>query len=332
MNRANAVWIFWSFDESAKLWEFIFLILSNGLRREYQMRPDPRFVRQSKQFWACVRTVSQYLGYTFKIKGEESIIKIHSIAKIHQAFRDLTLNAGEILDSTGEATPLGTRLHLYFEHRAEVLNNFVRPRLMDAKKAKLAFNRIKKGFPHNCPLPMNKQTGSKKAAAFLTGITNMLIEENLKGRPCNYDPRILTTVTKHGVPVRTLARRVDGAFPDAINPIAIWEIKEYYYTTTFGSRVADGVYETLLDGMELEELAEKENIKVEHYLMLDDYLTWWKMGKSYLCRIVDMLHMGYVDEVLFGAEIIDEMPRIVKHWATLYEQRKQSEVQEPKIV
>jgi len=35
----------------------------------------------------------------------------------------------------------------------------------------------------------------------------------------------------------------------------------YYYTTTFGSRVEDGVYETLLDGMELEELREQ-------YLML----------------------------------------------------------------
>ena len=32
--------------------------------------------------------------------------------------------------------------------------------------------------------------------------------------------------------------------------MALWEIKEYYYTTTFGSRVADGVYETLLDGLE----------------------------------------------------------------------------------
>jgi hypothetical protein len=45
--------------------------------------------------------------------------------------------------------------------------------------------------------------------------------------------------------------------PGTVNPIAIWEIKEYYYTTTFGSRVADGVYETLLDGMELGFLSTK---------------------------------------------------------------------------
>jgi len=51
---------------------------------------------------------------------------------------------------------------------------------------------------------------------------------------------------------------VDGAFPSTVNPIAVWEIKEYYTQQTFGSRIADGVYESLLDGMELEELREHE--------------------------------------------------------------------------
>ncbi len=127
----------------------------------------------------------------------------------------------------------------------------------------------------------------------------------------------LTTITVQDVPLRTLARRVDGAFPSAVNPVAVWEIKEYYYTTTFGSRVADGVYETLLDGMELEELREHEKIDVKHYLMVDAHYTWWDCGKSYLCRIIDMLHMGYVDEVLFGREVVAEMPRIVKEWVAL---------------
>ena len=164
---------------------------------------------------------------------------------------------------------------------------------------------------------MNKQKGEKKAPAYLTGMINMLIEANAEGLPCDYDPRKLTTVTIDGAPLRTLARRIDGAFPSVINPTAIWEIKEYYYTTTFGSRVADGVYETLLDGMELEELHEHENIKVLHYLMVDAHYTWWDCGKSYLCRIIDMLHMGYVDEVLFGYEIIERLPDLVKEWVKL---------------
>lgn len=161
-----------------------------------------------------------------------------------------------------------------------------------------------------------------KAHAYFTGIINMLIEANSDGLTCEYDPRKLTSVTRDGAPVRTLARRVDGAFPTIINPIAVWEIKEYYYTTTFGSRVADGVYETLLDGMELEELREHENIDVKHYLMIDDRNTWWNMGRSYLCRIIDMLHMGYVDEVLFGREVVLRLPEIVRDWVTIEKERK----------
>ncbi len=115
---------------------------------------------------------------------------------------------------------------------------------------------------------------------------------------------------------------MDGAFPSAINPIAIREIKEYYYTTTFGSRVADGVYETLLDGMELEELRGRESINIRHYLMVDSWFTWWNCGKAYLCRIFDMLHMGYVDEVLFGREVVEEMPRIVQEWVVANRVRK----------
>jgi hypothetical protein len=292
------------------------------------MRPDLRFLGQSKAFWACVRTISQWIGYTVKGKGT---IRVYSVQEIQQAFRDLELNAEEIIAANGIATPLGEKLHLYFVHRAEVLNNYVKPRLMNLARATETFQTISNARPHNCPIPMNKQKGEKKAPAFLTGITNMLIEENLDGLPCNFDPRILTTVTRHGVPLRTLSRRVDGAFPDAINPIAIWEIKEYYYTTTFGSRVADGVYETLLDGMELEELAANEKIHVKHYIILDDYFTWWDCGRSYLCRIIDLLHMGYVCEALFGNEVVEEMPRIVKNWVALHEKRAKAAIPEPKI-
>ena len=150
----------------------------------------------------------------------------------------------------------------------------------------------------------------------------MIIEANSASMPCDYDPRELTAVTFQGTPLRTLAQRVDGAFPSTINPIAVWEIKEYYYTTPFGSRVADGVYESLLDGMELEELREHEKIDVKHYLMVDDYNTWWNMGRPYLCRIVDMLHMGYVDEVLFGSEVLERLPEIVKGWVATAKKRQ----------
>jgi hypothetical protein len=37
-------------------------------------------------------------------------------------------------------------------------------------------------------------------------------------------------------------------------------------------------------------------------------------GKSYLCRIVDALHMLYVDEVLFGREIVQRIPELAAEW------------------
>ena len=35
-----------------------------------------------------------------------------------------------------------------------------------------------------------------------------------------------------------------------------------------------------------------------------------------------MLHMGYVDEVLFGREVFDELPRIVGEWTKSIATRK----------
>jgi hypothetical protein len=281
------------------------------------VRPDERFLRQPRSFWANVRTIGQGVGYTL-----DGRIRVPSFAEIRTEYRNLQLRFDHIVSERGEPTDLGRLLREYFVLRAEVLNEYVEPRLMDAARAKATFDALHSKHKPKCPIPLNKQKGEKKAPAYLTGIINILIEANGGGLPCNFDPRELTTVTRDGMPLRTLARRVDGAFPSAVNPIAVWEVKEYYYTTTFGSRVADGVYESLLDGMELEELREHEGIDVKHLLMLDAHYTWWDCGKSYLCRIFDMLHMGYVDEVLFGYEVLERLPEIVRSWVELEKSRR----------
>jgi len=73
--------------------------------------------------------------------------------------------------------------------------------------------------------------------------------------------------------------------------------------------------------LELEELREHEKIDVKHYLMIDDYNTWWNDGRSYLCRMIDMLHMGYVDEVIFGSEVLDRIPALAKEWRAIASNR-----------
>jgi hypothetical protein len=283
------------------------------------MKPSRRFLNQPKHFWANVRLISEQTGYTVRATGE---VRVPTPADIRNALQTLDLDCAQIVGPKREPTPLGKTLSGYFRYRARVLNQYVKPGLMDVQQARQTFGELRRRLrATKCPIPMNKQKGEKKAPAYLTGIVNMLIEANAQGLPCDHDPRRLTTVTRNGAALRTLARRVDGAFPGTVNPIAVWEIKEYYYTTTFGSRVADGIYESLLDGMELEDLREHEGVAVKHYLMLDGRYTWWECGRSYLCRVVDMLHMGYVDEVLFGREVIAELPRIVTQWVRLVQAR-----------
>ncbi|WP_177216740.1 DUF7687 domain-containing protein [Mycetocola miduiensis] len=52
-------------------------------------------------------------------------------------------------------------------------------------------------------------------------------------------------------------------------------------------------------------------------MIVDAYDTWWGKGRSYLCRMVDMLHMGLVDEVLFGREVVTRIPELADEWLAL---------------
>lgn len=271
------------------------------------------------EFWANIRFISQEVGYTNR--GERSA-KIPTIDEIRKAFGKLGLSTDQIFDINNVTTNFGQCIFDYLEYRSSILNNTIRGNLMNKESAELEFNRLKSHLSPRCPLPYNKQKGEKKNFAFFTCIINMIIDDHIGNARCDYDPRSLTTVTQNQLPLRTLSRRVDGAFPSVVDPIAIWEIKEYYYTTTFGSRVADGVYETLLDGMELLELDAATGRKIQHVLFIDDYYTWWDCGRSYLCRIIDMLHMGYVDEVIFGREVFTRLPQLVNEWMQDYQSRQ----------
>lgn len=276
------------------------------------MEPDPRFVQQPRSFWAQVRLLSEQLGYSER--GSRRLRR-YSIGEVHSAFATRSLSTehlGPIENPSLEATLIVD----YLNYRAEALELEAQPNLMDREGARLLFEEIRSSMPQaRCKLPMNKQKGDKRHYAYLTCIVNLLTEQALgAGRSFVDDPRGLITFTDEGRPTRTFARRMDGAYPTLNNPHACWEIKEYYGTTTFGSRVSGGVYETLLDGAEIEELRENADVPVLHYLIVDDYFTWWDCGRSYLCRMVDMVNSGSVDEVIFGRQVLDRWPKIVKSW------------------
>lgn len=281
------------------------------------MLPHSRFGNQDREFWAHVKLISEHLGYADRRRRgtKQSRLRRFTVQEIADALSERNLATDHVIRK-GHNQPYGNLLNSYLNYRAGQLENVVEPNLMNRSQAQKEFNRLWEKLKPKCNLPMNKQKKEKRHHAFLTCIVNMLTEDALGGVKFDDNPRGLITITDKGRPLKTFSRWMDGVYPSVDNPIAVWETKEYYGTTTFGSRVADGVYETMLDGEELRELREHEGRHILHYLIVDDHFTWWEKGKSYLCRIVDMLHMGLVDEVLFGREVLTRWRQIVKSWPT----------------
>lgn len=270
------------------------------------MEPDARFSDEAPEFWALVRYTSEQLGYSKRRtkNNPNAGLKRHSAEDILQRAEDANLSA-----------EVAERVH-YLEHRADVLDNQVQHLLMDRSQAKQEFKKLKQQHHPACHLPMNKQSGKKRHPNYLNCIVNMLAEHHLGGRDFIDNPGQLATITDtEDRLVKTLSRRIDGAYPGLHDPVAIWEVKEYYGTTSFGSRVSGGVYETQLDGYELNEAERLVDHEIEHYLFVDDKRTWWGDGRSYLCRLVDAAHMGLVDEVIYGEEVLERWPQIVEAWS-----------------
>jgi hypothetical protein len=59
---------------------------------------------------------------------------------------------------------------------------------------------------------------------------------------------------------------------------------------------------------------ESRHGNIYHYLIIDAAETWWGQGNPYLCRIVDMLHMGYLDEAIFGNETEGALVAAAAEW------------------
>lgn len=275
------------------------------------MQAFERFKNMDASFWAFVKYVSENFGYTERNKG---LVKHYSINTIKALCAERGINASE---------ETIVNVALYSKMRADLLNRYVESMLMDAETAGKEFlnleslHRIGNFY---CKLPLNKQKGAMKQVAYYTAIINIIAEKTIREITGNNhslgfddDPRSLAYIwDDDGRIIGASSRRFDGAYPSIENPELVWEIKEYYYATTFGSRVADAVYETQLDGFEFKELYERTGKKVHHILFIDAYRTWWVQGKSYLCRLVDAMNSGVVDEVIVGREVFTRWPEFLR--------------------
>ncbi|WP_026362724.1 DUF7687 domain-containing protein [Candidatus Pelagibacter communis] len=259
------------------------------------MKPFNSYLNCELNFWDEVRLISETLGYSSKKE-----LKTYTMEQIDLVENDLEINLSD--------KPL---LLKYLNERSEILNSKVQNFFMDKSEVqKIYKDYIIQNNPKS-KIIMNKQKGDKKHPSYLSNLVSFGCEKVFDIGGFVNDPQKLCYIIDNDKIIKTFARRFDGALPSIKNPKAVWEVKEYYGTTSFGSRVADGVYETLLDGLEINQIKTIKH-RPKHFLFIDDKFTWWGMGKSYLCRIIDMLNMKLVDEVFFGKEVITEWPKTLK--------------------
>lgn len=291
------------------------------------MRADFRWSDQGIGFWAYVRAIGEALGYSRR--GQDRVAS-YTVLEMMRALEGMD-RPTKALWVNGAPTEFGLALKEYFDFRADLLNGQVKQDLMVADEAEEAFSEVADTIGasvyqdngssidflvHGRPVrvPMNKQKGDKRRPSYLTGLVNLIVADWLDGEDFDSDPRKLTSIDHDGSLYAVLSRRMDGCYPSVTDPVAMWEIKEYYYTTTFGSKISDAVYITSLDGYERREIEDVTGIHIDHVVMVDAYDTWWRMGRSYLCRMIDALHMGHMDEILFGREVVRRLPELVQEW------------------
>ena len=98
------------------------------------------------------------------------------------------------------------------------------------------------------------------------------------------------------------ARNLDGAIPGLINPLVVWEIKEYWGKTSGGSKMSDALYECQLVGREIREYEEKCDRKVIHMVFLDGKDQWQSRVSDFV-RFLDIFNQGLIDYLYIGREI-----------------------------
>jgi len=107
------------------------------------------------------------------------------------------------------------------------------------------------------------------------------------------------------------ARNLDGAVPGLVDPFLVWEIKEYWGTTSGGSKMSDAVYECALVGRELRDFEKRSKLNVLHAVLLDGKAQW-TARKSDLLRFYDLYHQGLIDILVVGREVETEWQPFVK--------------------
>jgi len=165
-------------------------------------------------------------------------------------------------------------------------------------------------FPVGATATKNKDhhQSSKSLISAVSTTAKNLCES--AGCEVNLDPqRRAIWFTKNQLHVS--ARNLDGAIPSLENPLAIWEIKEYWGTTKGGSKMSDAVYECQLVGLELRHFEKKSDLKIKHIVFVDGK-EQWGYRKSDLLRFIDLHQQGLIDHLIVGRQVETDWKSILQ--------------------
>ena len=87
------------------------------------MQAFNEFIHKDASFWAFIKFISETLGYTERSQG---IVKAYTVAELQSLCRKYNVNTD--FQTINDAV-------MYSEMRAELLNNFAEPSLMNAETA-----------------------------------------------------------------------------------------------------------------------------------------------------------------------------------------------------
>ena len=117
------------------------------------------------------------------------------------------------------------------------------------------------------------------------------------------------------------------------NRITINSFKEIVSIVNFDSKLKSLLYpqlmqiETISKNIVLQILVEQYNTdefneiydrtgqRVHHVMFIDSHFTFWGQGKSYLCRFIDTLNMGLIDELIVGREVLTRWEEVLREYA-----------------
>ena len=275
------------------------------------------------EFWEYVKLILNYKPS----RGRNKLAQTDEMQEVHlratgEKIPDRVLS-GKLLSPDGEVSALGQELIRYFCRRAQQVSSLLDD-LREEEEGLEEMESLGLIAKKHKPQSPGQSESPRIVQQTIEAISQRVAAES--GMEVNTDPggRCVMFVNDH---LLVTPRRMDGALPGLFNPVALWEIKEYWGRAG-GSKMSDVVYESELVGWALYRFnkALPSAAQVHHYVIIDGKGRWKGDSRggrqSDLGRLVDLLNQGLISELLYGKNILPEWTRILHEEAERYQARE----------